>query len=141
MAKIRNVDLSSLTSQFTDFTKILGAEEIKILTDADLLLSGSIPHDEAGRLAYLSRSSQIQSKLNNLLSRLSYVFKMQTIDKDSYLGDLIESKEIEGRDRRYIALARDSKFRDLEETNSALEVVYNHINNILWVLKIIAGRL
>jgi hypothetical protein len=141
MTKIRNVDLSNLTSQFKDFTSVLGSEEIKILSDADLLLSGTIPHDEPGRLAYLSRSSQIQSKLNNLLSRISYIKDMTIIDKDSYWGDLIDGKEFEGRDKRYIALARDSKFRDLEETCTALEIVKDHVNSTLWILKTVMGRL
>jgi hypothetical protein len=141
LAKIRNIDLSDLTSQFKDFSKVLGPEEIRILSDADLLLHVTIPHDEPGKLAYLSKSAQIQSKLNNLLSRLSYVFNMTTIDRDSHLGDLIESKEIEGRDRRYLGLVRDPKFRDLEETVAALEVIKDHVNNTLWILKTVMGRL
>ena len=139
--KIRSIDLSSLIEQFKDFTQVLGSEEIKILSDADLLLSGTIPHDEAGRMAYLSRSSQIQSKLNNLLSRISWILKMSVIDRDSYWGGLLESQEFEGRDKRFIALATDSKFRDMEETNSALEVIKDHTNNVLWILKTIAGRM
>jgi hypothetical protein len=141
MVKIRNVDLSDLVDQFKDFTKVLGPEEVKILSDADLLLHVTIPHDEPGKLAYLSKSAQIQSKLNNLLSRLSYIFNMTTIDRDSYWGNLIESQEVEGREKRYIALTRDPKFRDLEETKSALEVIRDHTSSLLWILKTIAGRL
>lgn len=139
--KVRSVDLSELIGGFKDFTQVLGPEEIKILTDADLLLKGAIPHDDTGRLAYLSRSAQIQNNLNNLLSRLSYIWKMHTIDRDAYLGELIESQEVEGRDRRYFALTRNPKFRDLEETNSALETIRDHVNNVLWILKTVAGRL
>jgi hypothetical protein len=127
--------------QFGDFSKVLGPEEVRILSDADLLLRGTIPHDESGRLAYLSKSSQVQSRLNNLLSRLSYVWSMSKIERDAYWGNLIDREEVEGRDKRYIALAKDHKFRDLEEINAALEVVKEHANNILWILKTIAGRL
>jgi len=136
LAKIRSVDLSSLINQFKDFSDVLGPEEIKILSDADILLSVTIPHDELRRLAYLLRSSQMQAKLTNLMSRLSYVFNMSVID--AYWENLIESKEVEGRDKRYIGLARDSKFRDIGETNAALETVKEHVNNVLWILKTIA---
>jgi hypothetical protein len=139
--KVRSIDLTGLTSQFKDFTQVLGAEEIKILTDADLLLSGTIPHDDFGKIAYLSKSAQVQSKLNNLLSRISYIHKMGLLDRDAYWGGLLEAEEFEGRDKRYIALAKDSKFRDLEETNSALEIVKDHTSSVLWIMKTIAGRL
>jgi hypothetical protein len=141
MTKIRSIDLTDLMSQFRDFTQVLGPEEIKILTDADLLLKVTIPQDDTGRLAYLSRSAQIQNSLNNLLSRLSYIWKMHTIDRDAHLGQLIESEEVEGRDRRYFALTRNPKFRDQEETSAALEVIKDHVNNLLWILKTVMGRL
>jgi hypothetical protein len=140
VTRIRSIDLSQLIDQFKDFTKVLGPEEIKILTDADLLLSGTIHHDEASKLAYLSKSSQIQSRLNNLLSRLTYIRSMSVLDRDAYWGGLLEAEEYEGRDKRYIALARDSKLRDLEETNAALEVVRDHVNNLTWILKTISSR-
>lgn len=141
MSKIRTVNLQDIVSQFKNWDETLGPEEIKILSDADLLLHAVIPSDDSGKLAYLSKSTQIQAKLNNLLSRLSYIFKMNTIDRDAYLGDLIESKEAEGRDRRFLALVRNAKFRDLEETNSALETIKDHVNNVLWILKTVMGRL
>ena len=141
MTKIRSIDLSQLVDQFKDFTRVLGPAEIKILTDADLLLSMTIPSDEMGRVAYLSKSAKIQSDLNNLLSRLTYIRSMSVLDRDAYWGSLLEAEEYEGRDKRFIALARDSKLRDLEETNAALEVVRDHVNNLTWILKTIAGRL
>ena len=139
--KLRSVDLSNLINQFVNWDKTLGPEEIKLLTDVDLLLHVVIPHDEAGRLAYLSKSSQLQGKLNNLLSRLSYIWKMSSIDRDAVWGELIESREVEGRDKRFVALATNPKFRDMEETNGALEVIKDHVNNTLWILKTISGRI
>ena len=141
MAKIRSIDLTDLMSQFRDFTQVLGPEEIKILTDADLLLKVTIPQDDTGRLAYLSRSASIQGTLNNLLSRLSYIHKLSVIDRDAFWGSLIESEEVEGRDKRFIGLSRNSKFRDLEETNAALETVRDHVLSVLWILKTVMGRL
>jgi hypothetical protein len=138
---IRNIDLRDIVSQFKNWSDVLGPEELKILEDADLLLHVVIPSDDHGRLAYLSRTAQIQGKLNNLLSRLSYISKMSSIDRDAYWGEMIESKEVEGRDKRYIALATNPKLRDMEETNAALETIKEHTDNVLWILKTVAGRL
>jgi hypothetical protein len=139
--KVRSISLTDLVSQFKNWESTLGPEELKILSDADMLLKVTIPQDEFGRLAYLSRSAQTQGQLNNLLSRLSYIFRMMTIERDAWFGDLIESQEVEGRDKRYVALARNPKFRDLEETNAALETIKDHVNSTSWLLKTIAGRL
>jgi hypothetical protein len=139
--KVRSISLTGLMSQFKDWHAVLGVDEIQILTDADLLLTVTIPSDDFGKLAYLSRSSQIQGKLNNLLSRLSYIAKMTSIERDSFYGSLIESGEVEGREKKYIALATNPQYRDLEETNAALETIKEHVNSVLWILKIIVGRL
>jgi len=138
---VKTVDLRGVIAQFQDWSQTIGPAEIQLLQDVDLFLQIAIPHEQGEKFAYLSKSSRLQGQLNNLLSRLSYVFRMNSIERDAYWGELLESREYEGRDKRYIALSMNPKFRDVEETNASLEIIKDHVNNLMWILKTIAGRL
>ena len=138
---IRNVDLRDLMAQFSGFERTLGPEEYRILEEADQFLRVTIPIDDAGRVAYLSKSAALQASLNNLMSRVSIVHNMHKIDKDSYWGRLIAGRDYEGKDKWFEALSGDPRLRDMEETFQTFSVLIGHINNVLWSIKTISSRL
>lgn len=138
---VKSVNLIDLLDKFTGFGDILGPKEIQILNDADILLKGTLPIDEPGRLAYLSRNAQIQSELNNLLSRVSYIQNQAELEKNFYWGGLLREEEYEGKDKFTIALSQDSKLFDMVRTINALDVIKSHVNNLYWTAKTIMSRI
>jgi hypothetical protein len=139
---MRKVDLSELLDEITNFgSNCLGPAEYQVLKDASLLLQGGVPKDPDARHAYMTRSSQVQDNLINLLSRLSYISAMKTHEKDSYWGGIIMDKEYEGRDRRFVAINADPVYRDLSETVDVLEVAKNMVNQLLWSCKIVMQKM
>jgi hypothetical protein len=135
------VNLKDILNKFQGFDEILGPAESQILSDSDLLLRGAIPIDDVGKTAYLSRSAQLLSQLNNLHSRLSFVHSEHVLEKNIYWGSLINDQEYEGRDKWLIALSQDPKLADMEKVISALDVTKAHVNNLQWIIKTICGRL
>jgi hypothetical protein len=136
-----NVNLEVLMSQFEDFSHTIGPAEYQILENAEQFLNITIPIDEAGKLAYRSKSASIQGKLNNLLSRVSQVHNMHAIDKEAYWGQVFKDYDSKGKDRFSEALACDPRLRDMQETYMTFSVLKDHINNVLWSVKTVLGRL
>jgi hypothetical protein len=141
MRKKLTVDLKDILDKFHGFEESLGPAELQVLKDADILLKGTIPIDEPGRLAYLSRSAQMLSSLNNLLSRISFVHGQYSLEKNVYWGHLIKEQEYEGRDKWVVALSEDNQLADMERLTTALDVTKSHVNNLHWIIKTICGRL
>jgi hypothetical protein len=132
---VKKIDLAPLLEEVVNFNQCLGPAENQILEYASILLRSQIPTEEAPKVAYLTRSTQTQSDLINLSSRISYVQMMKTHERDTYLGKLIENEEYPAKDRHYLALQRDSVYRDLCEIVETLEIVKKTINELLWSLK------
>jgi hypothetical protein len=141
MRKKYSVDLKDILNRFEGFEESLGPAEMQVMHDADLLLKGTIPSDETGRLAYLSRSAQVLSSLNNLLSRISFVHSQYTIEKNVHWGRLINEEGYEGRDKWVTALSQDTQLADMEKVTTALAAAKDHVNNLQWIIKTICGRL
>jgi len=134
------VNLKDILNKFNDFEHILGPAELQILKDADILLKGTIPTDPAGRMAYLARNSQVQSSINNLLSRLDYIINQEELEKNIYWGRLLYDEEYEGKDKWVIAVSQDLRLVDMTRVLNTLNVVKSHANNLYWTLKTLMGR-
>jgi hypothetical protein len=141
---MKNIDLAGLLDRVKNFGNVIGPSEYQTLIEASLLLSSQFPSNEQDKIAYLTKSSKIQSELINLQSRVSYIVHMKTIERNAYWGSLVANAEFDGYgrgDRDSVALSNDSKYRDLSEVVSSLDVIKSMIENQLWSIKILAQKL
>jgi hypothetical protein len=123
-----------------NFGPILGQGEYQILEDAALLLKGQFPTTPQDKAAYLTKSGQVQSQLNNLHARVHYVWQMTYFEKEAHLGKLIEEEAFPKNDRFNLALHCDTDYRKTCETLETLGVVKLMIENFLWSIKILAQK-
>jgi len=141
---MKHINIGELLDQVKNFGSILGPSEYSILGDATLLLKGQFPASPQDKAAYITRSNQVQGDLINLKSRIEYIFRMKAIERDTYMGNLISEKEMDSynyRDRPNVTLSLDTKYRDLVQTVSVLEVIKIMVDDLLWSLKISVQKL